>query len=160
MHTQTCTLRHTLLWGSWPLPAASRVLKEEPVSCPVFSISSPITHWHHSSTSKKAAFDANHQYAFHPAPLSPQHSSSVSSLHSNCLQSQLAQIICDRAGGKNPVLVRWGVLEVRCISSHFLQALSGFYLYKYAISITRVNLPTLISKCGVGGVSVSALLEE
>lgn len=91
-----------------------------------FSISSPITRWHHSSTSKRAAFDANHQYAFHPAPLSPQHSSSVSSLFSNCLQSQLGQIICDHAGGENPALVGGGVLEVRCISSVALISVSSF----------------------------------
>lgn len=100
----------------------------------------------HTRTSKRPAFDANHQYAFHPAPLSPQHSSSVSSLHSNCLQSQLVQIICDCTGGKNRVLVGRGVLEVRCINSHFLWALSRLYFNKYTI-YTHVNNLTLSCKC-------------
>lgn len=44
------------LLGVLTSPSSQLCSEEEPVSCPVLFISFPITHWHHSSTSKNPAF--------------------------------------------------------------------------------------------------------
>lgn len=99
---------------------------------------------------KEARFDANHQYAFHPAR-SAQHPSSVSPLCSNCLQSQLAQMLCDCAGGKRGALVGGGGARA-AVSGQRLS-----FLQLLLLSSGPVSALLHYSKGGAGGF-VSALL--